>query len=106
MLRNLRSRGPCDARLHDVSFADLDKRGVAGASAGQSREASATAASAPLNGYNTAVNVLIVIIMALIGLLFFMGLLRESTLLRLAAAGGGFWLIIMFVLTFSDYFTR
>ncbi len=44
--------------------------------------------------------------MALIGLLFFMGLVRENTLLRLAAAGGFFWLIIMFVLTFSDYFTR
>ena len=64
------------------------------------------AAFAPLNGYNTAVNVLIAVIMALIGLLFFMGLVRESTLLRLAAAGGVFWLIIMFVLTFADYFTR
>lgn len=64
------------------------------------------AAFAPLNGYNTPVNVFIAVIMALIGLLFFMGLVRESTLLRLAAAGGVFWLIIMFVLTFSDYFTR
>ena len=64
------------------------------------------AAFAPLNGYNTAVNIVIAALMALIGLLFFMGLLRENTLLRLAAAGGGFWLIIMFVLTFSDYFTR
>jgi cytochrome c oxidase subunit IV len=64
------------------------------------------AAFAPLNGYNTAVNVLIAALMALIGLLFFMGLVRESALLRLAAAGGAFWLIIMFVLTFSDYFTR
>ena len=32
------------------------------------------AAFAPLNGYNTAVNVLIAALMALIGLLFFMGL--------------------------------
>ena len=64
------------------------------------------AAFAPLNGYNTTVNVLIAAVMALIGLLFFMGLVRESTLLRLAAAGGVFWLIIMFVLTFADYFTR
>ncbi len=64
------------------------------------------AAFAPLNGHNTAVNVFIAIIMALIGLAFFMGLVREGTLLRLAAAGGVFWLIIMFVLTFSDYFTR
>ena len=64
------------------------------------------AAFAPLNGCNTAVSVFIAAVMALIGLVFFMGLLRESTLLRLAAAGGGFWLIIMFVLTFSDYVTR
>lgn len=64
------------------------------------------AALAPLGGYNTAINVVIAALMALMGLLFFMGLLRESTLLRLAAAGGVFWLIIMFMLTFSDYFTR
>lgn len=60
----------------------------------------------PLNGYNTAVNVFLAAIMALIGFLFFMGLNRESTLLRLAATGGIFWLIIMFALTFADYFTR
>ena len=64
------------------------------------------AAFAPLGGYNTAINVVIAALMALIGLLFFMGLLRERTLLRLAAAGGVFWLIIMFVLTFADYVTR
>ncbi len=64
------------------------------------------AAFAPLNGYNTAVSLLIAALMALIGLLFFMGLVGESTLLRLAATGGAFWLIIMFALTFSDYFTR
>ena len=60
----------------------------------------------PLNGYNTAVNVIIAAIMALIGFLFFMGLDRDSALLRLAATGGIFWLIIMFALTFADYFTR
>ena len=59
------------------------------------------AAFAPLGGYNTAINVVIAVLMALIGLLFFMGLLRESTLLRLAAAGGVFW-----VLTIADYVTR
>ena len=64
------------------------------------------AAFASLRGYNTAVNLFIAVVMALTGLLFFMGLLRESTLLRLAAAGGAFWLIIMFTLTFADYFTR
>jgi len=64
------------------------------------------AAFAPLGGYNTTVNVVIGALMALMGLLFFMGLLRERTLLRLAATGGVFWLIIMFTLTFADYFTR
>jgi cytochrome c oxidase subunit IV len=64
------------------------------------------AAFAPLNGYNTALNIFIAALMALIGLLFFMGLVRESTLLRLAASGGLFWLIVMFVLTFADYLTR
>ncbi len=64
------------------------------------------AAFAPLGGYNTTVNVVIAALMALMGLLFFMGLLRERTLLRLAATGGVFWLIIMFALTFADYFTR
>ncbi len=64
------------------------------------------AAFAPLGGYNTAVNVFIAALMALIGLLFFMGLIGDRTLLRLAASGGAFWLIIMFALTFADYFTR
>ena len=64
------------------------------------------AAFAPMNGYNIAVNVLIAAFMGMLGLLFFMGLVRESTLVRLAASGGVFWLIIMFALTFSDYFTR
>jgi cytochrome c oxidase subunit 4 len=64
------------------------------------------AAFAPLNGYNTTINVFIAALMGLMSLLFFMGLVRESTLLRLAGAGGVFWLIIMFVLTFIDYLTR
>jgi len=59
---------------------------------------------ASLGGYNTAINVVIAALMALIGLLFFICLLRESTLLRMAASGGAFWLIIMFMLTFADYF--
>ncbi len=67
---------------------------------------SVAAAFAPLNGYNTTVSVLIASIMATIGLLFFMGLLREGVLLRLAAAGGFFWLTILFTLTFADYLTR
>ena len=67
---------------------------------------SITAAFIPMGGYNTAVNLTIAGIMALIGLLFFMDLIHDTVLLRLAAAAGFFWLIIMFPLTFADYFTR
>ena len=67
---------------------------------------SVLAAFAPFGGYNTTVSVSIASIMATLGLLFFMGLLRERALLRLAAAGGFFWLTILFTLTFADYLTR
>ncbi len=67
---------------------------------------SITAAFIPMDNYNTAVNMTIAGIMALIGLLFFMDLIHDTVLLRLAAAAGFFWLIIMFPLTFADYFTR
>ena len=65
-----------------------------------------SAAFIPMNGYNTAVNLAIAGVMALIGLLFFMELLHGTVLLRLAAAAGFFFLIIMFPLTFADYLTR
>ena len=64
------------------------------------------AAFIPMGGYNTAANMGIAGLMALIGLLFFMELIHGSVLLRLAAAAGFFWLVIMFPLTFADYFTR
>ena len=64
------------------------------------------AAFLPMSGYNTAVNMGIAGVMALIGLLFFMELIHGPVLLRLAAAAGFFWLVIMFPLTFADYLTR
>ncbi|MGO9484259.1 MAG: oxidase [Rhodomicrobium sp.] len=64
------------------------------------------AAFIPMGGYNTAINMAIAGIMALIGLLFFMDLIHGTVLLRLAAVAGFFWLIIMFPLTLADYFTR
>ncbi len=67
---------------------------------------SIAAAFIPMDNYNTLVNMTIAGIMALIGLLFFMDLIHDTVLLRLAAAAGFFWLIIMFPLTFADYFTR
>lgn len=67
---------------------------------------SIVAAFIPMANYNTAVNLSIAVIMAMIGLLFFMDLIHDITLLRLAAVTGFFFLIIMFPLTFMDYFSR
>jgi cytochrome c oxidase subunit IV len=67
---------------------------------------SITVAFIPMANYNTAVNLTIAAIMAVIGILFFMDVLHDSTLLKLAAAAGFFFLIVMFPLTFADYFTR
>ena len=36
----------------------------------------------------------------------FMHLRQENPLVRLAAAAGFFWLLLMFTLTLSDYLTR
>jgi len=41
----------------------------------------------------------------LIGILF-MNLARASVLVRLAAFAGMFWLLFIFIMTASDYFTR
>lgn len=67
---------------------------------------SVTAAYTPMDNYNTAVNLFIAGLMALIGLLYFMDLIHDTVLLRLAAAAGFFWLVIMFPMTFVDYWTR
>jgi cytochrome c oxidase subunit IV len=67
---------------------------------------SIAAAFIPMNNYNTAVNISIAVIMATIGFLFFMELLHSSVILRLAAATGFVWLIVLFVLTLCDYLTR
>lgn len=67
---------------------------------------SITAAFIPMNNYNTAANMTVAGIMAVIGILFFMEVLHDTDLLKLAAAAGFFWLIIMFPLTLADYFTR
>ncbi len=38
--------------------------------------------------------------------LFFMRLDRASSLVRLTALAGGFWLVFLFVMAGADYFTR
>ena len=43
---------------------------------------------------------------ALLILLFFMHVRYSSNLTKVAAFAGVFWLLILFLLTFSDYFSR
>ena len=59
-----------------------------------------------LGPYNTALNLVIAAVM--IGLLavFLMNLRWASTLVRLVAASGLFWLVFMLALTFTDYLSR
>ncbi len=60
----------------------------------------------PMDNWNTGVNMLIAFIMGMIGLLFFMGLVEKDVLFRLAVAGGIYFIVVLFVFTLSDYFTR
>ena len=64
------------------------------------------AAYLPLGPFNVVVGLIIAAIKAsLVGLLF-MNLKRSGPLMRLAAAAGFFWLVILFALTLSDVLTR
>lgn len=60
----------------------------------------------PLGHWNVVVSVAIGGIKAALIVLFFMELWRAEGLLRLAAAAGVFWLVVMFTLTFSDFLSR
>jgi cytochrome c oxidase subunit 4 len=59
-----------------------------------------------LGGLNAAINLTIAAIKSLLILLFYMRLRDAGTLPRLAAAGIGLWLAILYGLTLSDYATR
>jgi cytochrome c oxidase subunit 4 len=63
-------------------------------------------AYAPLGGLNVAANLAAGFIIAILSVLFFMGLRGGSALVRLTAGASPFWLIVMFALTFADYLTR
>jgi cytochrome c oxidase subunit 4 len=60
----------------------------------------------PLGRGNLALNLLIAVIM--IGLLvtFLMDLMNSSTIVRIVAGAGLFWVVLMYVLTFNDYLSR
>lgn len=59
-----------------------------------------------LGPFNLVVALTISIAKALLVALFFMHLKSSDRLLRLAAAAGVVWLLIMLALTLCDYFTR
>ena len=61
---------------------------------------------ADLGMFNLIIALAIAIIKALLVALFFMHLKSGNSLLRLAAAVGAIWLLILLSLTLSDYFTR
>jgi cytochrome c oxidase subunit 4 len=64
------------------------------------------AAFIPMGAFNSFANLLIAAFKASLVGLFFMHLYRSSAIMRLAAAAGLFWLLILFGLTFSDFLTR
>lgn len=60
------------------------------------------AAHLPLGGFNVVVGLAIAGIKATLVIVIFMGLGRSAALIRLAAAAGVFWLVILFTLTLTD----
>ena len=60
----------------------------------------------PLGAWSIVVAMAIAFTKALLILLFFMHVKYSSTLTKVFAAAGIFWLLILFVLTFSDYISR
>jgi cytochrome c oxidase subunit 4 len=60
----------------------------------------------PLGTANLAVNLGIAAAMIAVLAAFLMDLRNSTVLIRLIAAAGGLWIIIMFALTFTDYLSR
>ena len=60
----------------------------------------------PIGTANVAINLLIASVMAVVLAIFLMDLQNAKILIRVVAVTGVFWMIFMFVLTFSDYLSR
>jgi len=60
----------------------------------------------PLGTGNVAINLGITAVMIAVLATFLMGLQNSTALIRIIAAAGGLWMIIMFSLTFADYLSR
>ena len=68
--------------------------------------ASFASAYLPLGAGNIAINLLIAMIMIVVLVTFLMDLKGATALIRVVAAAGLLWLILMFALTFNDYLSR
>jgi cytochrome c oxidase subunit IV len=68
--------------------------------------ASLGSAYLPLGSGNIVANLLIAAIMIGVLVTFLMDLKNSSALIRVVAAAGLFWAVLMFVLTFNDYLSR
>jgi cytochrome c oxidase subunit 4 len=70
----------------------------------------ATVGAASLPGHHTLLNnviaLTIAVVKAVLVMLYFMHVRYSTRLTWLWAAAGFFWLVIMFILTLGDYFTR
>lgn len=60
----------------------------------------------PLGAFNTAINLGIAGIMVALLWLFLMELIGLNPLIRLIAVAGFLWIIFMFALTLTDYYSR
>jgi len=60
----------------------------------------------PLGTGNVAINLLIAAVMIALLVVFLMDLRNSKALIRIVAAAGLFWTILMFALTFNDYLSR
>jgi cytochrome c oxidase subunit IV len=60
----------------------------------------------PLGAGNVTISLLIAAAMAIVLAIFLMDLRNATTLVRVVAVTGLFWMIFMFALTFSDYLSR
>ena len=67
---------------------------------------SLASAYVPLGAGNLAINLLIAAVMIALLVTFLMDLKNARAIVRVVAAAGLFWTILMFALTFNDYLSR
>ena len=60
----------------------------------------------PLGAGNLSINLAVAAAMIALLAAFLMDLQNSTALIRIIAAAGGLWIIIMFSLTFADYLSR